>query len=47
MAFTCGAIVGGDDNDALLELLTVAIVAPVAPRVAHTELYRHHIYIYK
>jgi hypothetical protein len=33
MAFTCGAIVGGDDNDALLELLTVAIVAPVAPPV--------------
>jgi hypothetical protein len=33
MAFTCGAIVGGDDNDALLELLTIAIVAPVAPPV--------------
>jgi hypothetical protein len=33
MAFTCGAIVGGDDNDVLLGLLTVAIVAPVAPPV--------------
>jgi hypothetical protein len=33
MAFTCGAIVGGDDNDALLELLTITIVAPVAPPV--------------
>jgi hypothetical protein len=33
MAFTCGAIVGGDDNDVLLGLPTVAIVAPVAPPV--------------